>query len=83
MPALAICKLQMRCTEQTVCYLSEYLNFCTFLATCLKKARAGLSALILVLQCYGFLFIMVIKEVLKAAFLVSELKIPSYLQCLL
>lgn len=58
-------------------------KFLHILATSLTKARAGLSALILVLQCYGFLFIMEMKEVLKAAFLVSELKIPSYLQCLL
>lgn len=58
-------------------------KFLHILATSLKKARVGLSALILVLQCYGFLFIMDMKEVLKAARLVSELKIPSYLQCLL
>lgn len=57
-------------------------KFLHILATSLKKASAGLSALILVLQCYGFLFIMDI-DVLKAACLVSELKIPSYLQCLL
>lgn len=61
----------------------QMLQFLHILATSLKKARAGLSALISVLQCYGFLFIVVMKEVLKAAFLVSELKIPSYLQCLL
>jgi len=58
-------------------------KFLHILATSLKKARAGLSALISVLQCYGFLFIMDMKEVLKAACLASELKIPSYLQCLL
>lgn len=53
-------------------------KFLHILATSLKKARAGLSALSLVLQCYGFLFIMDMKEVLKAAFLVSELKVPSF-----
>lgn len=57
-------------------------KFLHILATSLKKARAGLSALILVLQCYGFLFIRDMKEVLKATCLDSELKIPSYLQCL-
>jgi len=58
-------------------------KFLHILAISLKKARAGLSALILVLQRYGFLFIIDTKEVLKAVCLVSELKIHSYLQCLL
>lgn len=80
MPAITICKLQMRCRERAVCYLRTF-KCVRVSTTSLKKARAGPSAVILVLRCCGFLVKMDMKEVQKAVILVRELEIPSYLQC--